>query len=935
MNFSMSDALVQNVSKTPSQHEQWQKEEHADQLAYWKHQLKEVPLALDLPIDRPRTSGLSPVTARYPFTLPQQLSNALKMLSRQEEVSFFMLLFTALQILLHHYTGQEDLLVGTSSMERTPTECMFVNFLVLRTRVADNPLFRELLRQVREVVLMAYVHQNVPFEQIVQALHQERNTRSYPICQVMFTLEEVPIENLDELALNLPSLEIEAGSEIANLDLAIFVQDAVKVTSGYIEYNANLFDVKTITRMISHWQRLLESIVTNPDKRIADFPLLSDAEWYQQVVEWNATQVNYPQNLCLHQLFEAQVERTPEAVSVVFEQEQLTYRELNNRANQLAHFLHDLGVGPETVVSLLVERGIAFLVAILAVFKVGGAYLPLDTHHPPTRILRVLEHSSSRFILATKNFVPLLSQTLVDMNVDEHPQIVIIEDILFSNECIEGNLPTHVTPYNLAYVIYTSGSTGMPKGAMIEHRGMLNHIYAKVTTLHVTATTTVAQTASQCFDISVWQFLAVLLVGGRVHIFNDEVAHNPVQLLTQVEQHQISILEIVPSLLRVMLEEIESRGNACPHLEKLRWLVSTGEALAPELCWRWLKVYPNIPLLNAYGPTECSDDVTHFPIYQPLTDTRIHIPIGRPVNNMQLYILDRRLRPQPIGVSGELYVGGIGVGRGYLNDALRTAEAFVVDPFSNEPGMRLYKTGDLVRYLSDGNIEFLGRIDHQVKIRGYRIELGEIEAVLHQHPDVQDVVIIAREDVPDDKYLAAYIVASTGVTRNNLRTFLKEKLPEYMIPSTFMLLDTLPLNSNGKVDRRALPIPEQLRHEIEETFVAPMMPVQEQLKQIWEELLEVRPIGIKDNFFELGGHSLLAVRLVSRIEQVWGKKISSATLLKGATIEQLSTILVQPEVAIPETTLEQVKANNSKHPFFLKGQLASSVRSIFSNLTRR
>ena len=662
----------------------------------------------------------------------------------------------------------------------------------------------------------------------------------------------------------------------------------------------------------------------------ADLPLLSDAEWQQQVITWNATQKPYPQDQCFHTLFEAQVERTPEAVAVVFEQEQLTYHELNRRANQLAHYLQDRRVGPETIVPLLAERGTAFLTAILAVFKAGGAYLPLDPHHPPTRIRHILEHSGSRFVLAAKGFAPLLSQALLDMQTQASPQAVYLEDIQFDSGAIEDNLPARTTPRNLSYVIYTSGSTGMPKGVMIEQRGMLNHLYAKITTLQLTATDSVAQTASQCFDISVWQFLAALLVGGRVHIFPDRVAHDPMQLLIQVEQYQVSILETVPSLLRVMLESIENGSSVYPHLKKLRWLIPTGEALPPEFCRRWLNVYPRIPLLNAYGPTECSDDVTHFPIYEPLADRQVHTPIGRPIDNIRLYILDRKLRPVPIGVSGELYVGGVGVGRGYLNDPQRTAEAFVADPFSDEPGMRLYKTGDLVRYLSDGNIEFLGRIDHQVKIRGYRIELGEIEALLRQHSYVQDVVVIVREDTPGDKFLAAYVVTSGNGTGNELRNYLKEKLPDYMVPAAFVLLGSLPLTPNGKVDRRALPAPEYRVSERDQVFVAPTLAVHQQLLQIWEELLEVRPIGIRDNFFEIGGHSLLAARLADRIEQVFGKKIPATTLLADPTIEQLAHLLTQSEEANTTTGPGPNQTGNPRRSFSKRGPLLSSIKGVWT-----
>jgi amino acid adenylation domain-containing protein len=921
---ALPELPIQYVDFAVWQRERLQGEMLEEQLTYWKKHLAGAPAALELPTDRPRLTVPTSRGSMHLFTLSKSLTDSLKVLSRQEGVSLFTTLVTAFQTLLHRYTGQDDLLLGTDVADRSQAETedligFFVNTLVLRSNLSGNPTFCELLSRVREVILAAQAHQDLPIEHLVKELQPDRSLGQNPFFQVMLSLD-VPTPLLPSGWVMTP-LEIKTGA--AKFDLSLEIQDRPQGLLTCLEYNTDLFDAATIVRLVEHWQTLLEGIVADPNRSIADLPLLPDAEWQQQVVEWNATQTAYPENQCFHELFEAQVERTPEAVAVVFEQEQLTYHELNSRANQLARYLQDLGVGPDIIVPLLAERGIAFLITILAVFKAGGAYLPLDPRHPPTRIRRVLEHSGSRFVLAAKGFASLLSQALVDMRAEAGPRVVYLEDLQFQNGHAEGNLPACVTPRNLAYVIYTSGSTGMPKGVMIEHRGMVNHLYAKITALHLTATDIVAQTASQCFDISVWQFLAALLVGGRVHIFNDEVSHDPVQLLAQVEQRQVSILETVPSLLRVMLEAIESGSSVYPRLEKLRWLVPTGEALPPEFCRRWLTVYPHIPLLNAYGPTECSDDVTHFPIYQPLADTQVHTPIGRPINNMRLYILDRKLRPLPTGVSGELYVGGIGVGRGYLNDVQRTTEAFVADPFGNEPGMRLYKTGDLARYLPDGNIEFLGRIDHQVKIRGYRIELGEIEALLRQHSSVQDIVVIVREDIPGDKSLVAYVVTSPGVTSNDLRSYLKEKLPDYMVPAAFVLLESLPLTPNGKVDRRALPAPEYnglaRGSERDESFVAPTLPVHQQLVQIWEELLDVRPIGIRDNFFELGGHSLLAVRLIDRMKQVWGKKIPPAILLAGPTIEQLATVLLEQE------------ESDSRQPLFSEHKpLLSSFKTIWT-----
>src|SRR6266496_3409151 len=626
------------------------------------------------------------------------------------------------------------------------------------------------------------------------------------------------------------------------------------------------------------------------------------------------------------QRFEAQVERSPEAVAVVCEGEQLSYRELNQQANQLAHALRTQGVESEILVALLAERGIPLLLSILGVLKAGGAYLPLDPGHPESRLRHVIEQSGCQFVLSTAAFANTRSRAIQQIDAERHPREITFEQVSLPTYP-QGNLPATNGSDSLVYVIYTSGSTGTPKGAMIEQRGMINHLYAKIEALDLDSADRVAQTASQCFDISVWQFLAALLVGGQVQIYPDAVSHDATALLQQVEQQQISILETVPSFLRAILDTYDRKGVTRPSLHTLRWLIPTGEALPVSLCQRWLSCYPHIPLLNAYGPTECSDDVTHYAIFEPPQQTLKSIPIGKPIPNMQLYVLDRHLQAQPMGVSGELYVGGIGVGRGYRNDEKRTRESFLADPFSKEQGARLYKTGDLGRYLPDGNLEFLGRGDFQVKVRGYRIELGEIEAVLNQHEGVREVVVIVREEQVGEPRLVAYIVPQHGqtVSIEALKGQVKQQLPAYMVPSAFVVLDHLPLTSNGKLDRGALPVVEMGRREKEEGYMAAVVPVQQQLVEMWEQVLGVHPIGIKDDFFELGGDSLQAVRLFDRIEQRYGKRLALSTLFAGATVEQVAKVV--QEVHSEQVEVESrapyiiVQAGGSERPFFfLHGQ---------------
>lgn len=905
-----------------------------DQLDYWKQCLPGASMILELPTDRPHPSMQTFDGRQHAFVLPRSLTTALKMLNQDEEASLFVPLLAAFRTLLHRYTGQDDFLIGTPIIQHGPasataTPDLFAHLLALRTVASDNPTFRDLLRRTRQTVREAKAHQEVSFEQMVQALEYEPEPGRHPLFQVMFVLEQLSLQARDEGERG-PYLLLQ-NNEAVRCDLTLWLQETEQRLKGWIVYDHTLFDTTTIERLIGHWQSLLEGIVANPEQHIADLPLLTGAEWQQQMVEWNATVTEYPSDRCLHDLFEAQVARTPDAVAVRFKEQQVTYRELNRQVNQLAHQLSQSGVGPETLGALLLDRGISFIVSILAVFKAGGAFLPLDPDHPVQRHRQILQQSGCPFVLTEEKFRESLAETIAGIEGDQRPQMVVVEECA-DKEREQANLPGRSQPGNLAYVMYTSGSTGIPKGVMVEQVGMVNHIYGKIADLGISGADRVAQNGPPCFDIVVWQCLAPLLVGGCVQVFDDEIAHDPAQLLEHLESDNITVLQAVPSILRAVVQQAEVMGEHRPGLSNLRWVVPTGDALPPELCRKWLRLYPTIPLLNTYGSTECSDDQCHHVIAQPppLDYPLAIMSIGRPIQNMRTYILDQRLQPVPIGVVGDLYIGGIGVGRGYLHDAERTAEVFLPDPFASEPGRRLYKTRDQARYLADGSIEFLGRTDHLVKIHGVRIEPGEIEAALEQHPAIREAVVIARETEGGNKYLAAYIVPIQGQTpgTEEMRSWLGEKLPEYMVPGAFMLLDDMPLNSNGKVDRRALPLPQQSA-SAGEHFVPPTLPAHHQLITIWEELLEARPIGIRDNFFDLGGHSLLAVSLINSIEQVWGKKIPAATLLAGPTIEQLAHILVQPEEisGVPEPG--EVQTGKSRPSSF------SARRPLLSSLKAR
>ncbi len=901
------------------------------QLNYWQQLLTGAPPLLELPTDRPRPSIQTFRGKTQDLQVDRDLTDKIKALSQQSGATLFMTLMAAFATLLYRYSGQSDIVIGSPIANRNREELepligFFVNTLVLRTQVQGNLSFLELQARIKDMTLDAQDHQDLPFEKLVEELQPQRSLSYTPLFQVMFVLENMPMQELSLPGLTLKPLELENVN--AKFDLTLSIAETEVGLEGAWEYNTDLFDPTTIERMSGQFNTLLAGIVANPQMSVAQLPLLSDIDRSQLLVDWNQTQTDNRLDLCFHQLFEAQVARNPDAIAVVCEDRHLTYQQLNDRANRWARGLVERGVAAETLVALILDRNIDFLTAMLAVFKSGGAYLPLNPHHPAERIRQVLAQSQVSIVLSASHDPSLAT---------ESSQVLLIEE--FDRlDCTSENLPSRCTPDNLAYVIYTSGSTGKPKGAMLEQRGMLNHLYAKVQALELTSADVVAQTASQTFDISIWQFLVALLVGGRVEIVTQEIAADPAQLLSFVvgkasrneNRQQISILEIVPSLLRMMLPNLTPGDK---QLNSLRWLLLTGETLPPELCRQWFAVYSH-PMMNAYGPTECSDDVTHYPLYQAPAADILNLPIGRPVANTQLYILDALLQPVPMGVAGELYVGGVGVGRGYLNDPELTQRSFIPNPFDRG---RMYKTGDKARYLPDGNIEFLGRLDDQVKVRGFRIELGEIEAVLTRHPQVETAVAIVREDTPNNQHLIAYVVPGThpypsqegihppsqaGIIspshegiKSELREFLKQQLPDYMRPSAFILLESIPLTPNGKVDRRALPAPD-LQLSLNANFVPPRTAIELQLMQIWEEVLHVHPIGIRDNFFDLGGHSLLAVTLTAKIQQHFDRQISLAALFQGGTIEELAVMLAaQPDTSISSTIIP-LQPHGTKPPFF-------------------
>ncbi|MEM8722529.1 MAG: amino acid adenylation domain-containing protein [Cyanobacteria bacterium P01_G01_bin.39] len=862
---------------------QWlQGEVLENQLSYWRKQLSSNLPVLQLPTDRPRPKVQTFRGARYEFSLDSTLTKALKVLSQQEEVTLFMTLLAAFKTLLYRYTFEEDILVGSpiANRNRTETEQLigfFINTLVLRTDLSGNPNFRELLGRIRKTTWDAYDHQDLPFEKLVEELQPERDLSYSPLFQVKFMLNNAPQSELKlaDLTLNF----LDSKTVTAKLDLSLDMYETDSGLVGSFEYNTDLFDEMTIARMANHFSSLLSGIVANPEQSIAQLPLLTPAEHQQILFEWNNTQTEYPENLCFHQLFEAQVEQTPDAVAVVFQEQQLTYEELNQRANQVAHYLQKLDVKPETKVGLCVERSPEMMIGMLGILKAGGAYLPLDPTYPTERLDFMLSDSQVNILLTTqklKSQLPQLPGQIICLDADDLAQESLT------------NPDSKVTINNLAYLIYTSGSTGTPKGVLVTHEGIVNLTQDKIRTCQVQADSRILQFFSLSFDASIPEIVMALGSGAALYLGTKNDLLPGQGLVEFLRQHAITHVTLPPSALAVL---------PSTELPDLEMVLVGGEAPTPELISQWST---GRLFINAYGPTETTVNASMV----ECGNGKGLLPTVRPSANKQLYILDPNLQPVPVGVPGELHIAGVGLARGYLNRPAKTAATFIRNPFSTEAESRLYKTGDLACYLSDGQIQLLGRLDHQVKIRGFRIELGEIESLLTQQPGVQESVVIAREDQPGDKRLVAYVVADgeNEPKISDLRNTIAEKLPKYMIPSAFVTLDKLPLNPNGKVDRQSLPAPDTARPELEAEFVAPSTATEETLAEIFAEVLEVEQVGVDDNFFDLGGHSLLATQLVARLLKTFAAEVSVVDLFEASTVAALAQRIEKMQ------TLEKVSA---------------------------
>jgi amino acid adenylation domain-containing protein len=900
----LPDLPIQYVDFAHWQREGMTSEVLEQQLGYWRQQLKGPVPVLELPTRGPRPSTYSTRGAVRVWRMARDLSDGAKALSQREGVTLFMTLIAAFKVLLHRYTGEADLLVGTPIAGRNRREVegligVFINTLVLRTDLSGEPTFRELLARVKEVALGAYANQDVPFEKLVEELQPERDMSRSPLFQVMFVLQNAPMPAFKKGDLVMSPLVIEGVTSKFDMTLSL-MEEEDGIILGWLECNTDLFDEPMMQRLIGHYETLLRGVIADPGERLSRLPLLTEAERRQLLVEWNDTAGDYALDHCMHELFEAQVKRTPQATAVIFEGRQLTYEELNQRANKLARYLQASGIGPEILAGISMERSLEMIVALLGVLKAGAAYVPLDPTYPRERLAFMMEDADVKLVLTQSHLVqqlPDYGAPVICLDTDE--------DALTQSQGgrpeDSHDLQTGVSPQNLAYVIYTSGSTGKPKGVMTSHQAMCNMILWMQSAYGMTTSDRLLQKTSFSFDASVWEFFWPLISGATLVVAKPYGDKDAAYMVKTTAEENVTILQMVPSVLQMVVEQ-----EGLENCRSLRHLFSGGEALSGAVCEKFFGRLAEARLTNVYGPTETAMHVTIWDCERG-SSLRM-IPIGRPVGNTQTCVLDERMQPVPIGVAGELYIGGVQVARGYVNRADLTAARFVPNPYSREPGERLYRTGDRARYRTDGGMEFLGRIDDQVKIRGYRIELGEIENVLRQHPGVLDVIVMAREDVPGDKRLAAYVVpgAAQELKISELRNHLMAKLPDYMIPSGFMLLEELPLMSNGKVDRHALPSLEHTRQELEQDYVAPRNDVEEKLAAIFSEVLNVEEVGVEDNFFLLGGHSLSATQVMTRILGVLQADIPLRRIFETPTVAGLAQAVEQFQSSSEEDRIEVI-----------------------------
>jgi amino acid adenylation domain-containing protein len=890
-----------------SDYANWQREliqsrAYNEHLDYWRKKLEGCAPNLELPTDSARNAAGAHRGASTQHIVSAETLEAIKALSRRENATLFMTLLATFNALLHRYTRQDDILVGSPIAGRTRTETeeligFFVNTLVLRAQIRDDMPFTELLQQVRETTLGAYAHQDLPFEKLVESVHPERSASGSPLVQVMFAFESGYVDEQLLPGLRVEVMDVETGT--SKFDLTVVAMEEHGALKLFAEYDCDLYSSAMIQRLLGHFDNLLKSIAAQPEMHIAKHDFLGEAERKRLLVEWNNTRKEYPRNAAVSRLVEHWAATRPKSPAVTYGKTTLSYADLNARANQLAHRLQKLGLKAGEVVGVMMERSNEMAVAMIGIIKAGGGYLPLDPSYPQERLAFMINDSGSRF---------LITQPETTNVVTKHSAQVIPLDETFSAISRESKDDLEHTPnaLDLANLIYTSGSTGTPKGVKIPHRGIIR-LVRDTDYMEVAPTDVVTQTSSISFDAATWEIWTALVNGAHlVGISKDELI-NPAAFRDKLKDKKVTIVFVTTALFNQLASE------AAGVFEGLKYVFFGGEAADPKAVASVLNNRPPRRLMHAYGPTETTVYATVHSV-KDVPPGASTIPIGRPIANSTAYIVDNAGNLAPIGVPGELWLGGDGMALGYLNRPELTAERFVTDKFGGDPEAKLYRSGDLARFREDGAIEFLGRVDTQVKVRGFRIELGEIEAALLRHPAVRKAAALAREDVPGEKRLVGYVETAQKVDTSVLKNFLKQFLPEFMVPAAFVTLEQMPLLPNGKVDRKALPAPEWKSHD--RLFEAPADPLEQQIAKIWERVLGVQPIGATDNFFDLGGHSLLAVKLFAQFEKVFERKLPLATLFKAPTIRQLADFIRGEAKPQAWSTIVDIQPKGTKRPIF-------------------
>ena len=890
----------------------WQRERFERQdilqnlLTYWKKQLDN-PTVLELPTDYPRPAVQSFSGNARIISLPEELCKRIKAFCLREDVTFFMLLLAAFKTLLHRYSGQEDILAGTVVANRSRIETagmlgFIMNTLVLRTDFSGNPTFKEVLQRVKKMTLDAYAYQEIPFDILLEKLKPERDLGRTPLFQVMYIHQ-----NTGEVVLNLPGFDIkpvELQNKVAPFDLRLITEEKNGCILCRLDYCSDLFRDAAVERMLLQYERIIDGMISNPLQKIDEFSFLSQSELKKILVDFNNTSVSFPTDRLIHQMFEDQVQKTPHSTALVFEGSKMSYGELNCRANRLAHHLKKLGVGPDVAVGVCIERSFEMVISLMGILKAGGAYVPFDPNYPKDRVEYMIRDARVNVLITFESLIPLIPE------FDGELICLDREDGRLDGEKDE-NPACEATDGNLAYIIYTSGSTGEPKGAMNTHLGMRNHKQWMQYNYKLTANDRVLQKTPFSFDVSVWEFFWPLITGACLVVAKPEGHKDPGYLVRTIVEENITVIHFVPPMLSVFLEHTDVRRCV-----SLRHVFCSGEALSIELQHRFFN-YFDIPLHNVYGPAECADVSTAWTCRSDYSD-RI-VPIGRPISNVQTYILDKHMNPLPLGVAGELCVGGAGVGRGYINKPGLTEARFVSNPFSSEPGAVMYKTGDLARYLEDGVIEYMGRSDFQVKIRGMRIELTEIERVLAGHPAIKECTLNTWEKQPGSVHLVCYAVSSreAAVKPAELQAYLGKSLPDYMVPRIYVFLEKIPLLPNGKINRKELPAPV---FAVSEGYAAPGNELENRIADIWKEELGLACVGTNDNFFEIGGHSLLLTKVHNRLNKEFGKEFSLIDLFTHSTISALAAFISREGNETPQPK-EQERIHKQREAKLLRRQI--------------